>query len=348
MSSTLIKSVLFLFLPFILPQSIRLIKALFNWRQYCSLGRKLNWFEIFGFVTSIIWLVFLYASAFHTKPLYFALTNTQLDSPSYMIRNKFREFSQKLLSENPKTQLAMEKSQNGESMDDHLTKIWTEYRYIEDLSNHLRSNDNRKIYVLFGDTTSCLFCEKTSWLLGLFIAPEIALMYVGTFVAIGVLTSSQKKRRLRVPSMICITLFLLYELYIWSYSEEFVTEFYSMIDAGTNYTRPEQLQRIRSIFLVAIVSLVMLLDLDKPRNQLLENLLATYKSLEASAAKLYCSRLAKIVISNDTLLAKTFSDSPFTRDLDQHDASSPEAKIMRSDLSRKYNVESLINRALES
>jgi hypothetical protein len=352
--------VLIILLPFLLGKILVLVKALFHWRKhvvFCrekSTAEKLTLAVLAAFVTKLVYDI-------ANPPLsYFSMTKTSIDSPAYMVRNKFRQYVQDRESEDPNflEMLSYRKKTIQESTDSELQgKIYSPFKEIEEeyielerLSMALRNNENRRLYAMFGsDGFKCEVCGKNSYYRAAVIAPSILKEYLLVFFAIGVVSIFPHKKYWRyILSLICVLL-MAYEIFEWGFSESLTVELYAAPNDGNLLTRPEQMTSIRNIIFLIICLLAFVIDFSVFEDPVVGSLKLVVQSVEAAAAKLQLSRLARMATMGDDTLRKFCWDYyRKTEQQSQHLFNDPQYKKLQAELAQKYKMDELIQKSEET
>lgn len=343
MTSAVARIIFVVFLPLILGRIIALLKFILNWKRYCSFFRKLSRVDLASISAAVLWCLFLYVDGFHKPSLYFAKTGTSLDAPSYMIRNRFRDYTMHLKSSNPRFESLYTKyvKHPDSPIDNEIDPLLKQFLDLDELSNKLRSSEYRKNYIFYGQAADCEICERNHWFFNLYILPGIASTYIGTIIIIGILTLGDRKQRFRLPSILLVFMFLLYETYVWVLGDSFVIEAYAAVNAKTFLARPEQLSRLRSAWLIIVVILSIFFDLPRKVDPIMEGVLFALKSVELAFTKRLVARLVKIAIYTDSQLRSQAASKAESR-RGSFPAFDSEGKLMIVDLLKRYNAEMIL------
>lgn len=347
---------LILGLPYLLARIIGLFKALFSWKKYVVFYNPKSLLEKSSLAILVALIGRMLLSIASPEQHYFAMTRTDINSPAYMIRNKFREYVKTRGENDPifREMIKLRNSHVKESTDsDVLGKIYTSYTHLEKehaalekMSIELRNNESRRLVVLFGpDVLNCELCNDLYSRIGL-IAPTILKDYLLSLVVIGLVTTSPIKYRWRGYIVLILGIFLAYESYECFQSDSTKIEL-SLLLRDENYlTKPEQLALTRHIMLAIVLSLVFILDLPMSESPMLVKMKKICEAIEISSTKIQASRLSRMAAMQDDNLRKHSWE--YYRMVSKEanlNSSDPEYKKLQLDLGRKYNLDRLLKDA---
>lgn len=358
MYSLIVNALVIVFLPFILGKLVSVAKAIYNWRNHVVFYRKSSKGELLSLLLlTIVTLYFCYKCAWPEK-YYFMITKTPTDAPSYMVRNRFRDYVSRMEGSDVSFQqmMASRRAVVGESTDPAVlakvhskyTDLENEFINLEQMSHELRNNENRRLYLLYGITwSSCSFCDpKSSWHYSLYIAPAIAKDYLLALLAIGLASEYERKSKWRLVSLVVFILVASYDVYELAFSDSPIIQLYEPSGSENYLTRVEQLAIGRNLILLLMSALTLLIDFAVVQNPLLHRLKTTLKLLETSVAKLQTARLARTVVVWEDTLRKHYND--YQRKVEagkQQIFNDPTYKKIQSEMAHKYNMDKVLDEA---
>lgn len=354
---------LVLLIPLILGGVFTIFRVIYNWKSYVvlfrKLGSRLEAIALFLLLLASVRQILLVAMP---EESYFMITKTPIDSPAFMVRNKFREYVALRELNEPafREMLHARLSALGDSSNANaIAKIYSrhtnlekEFISLERLSHDLRSNELRKQYLQFGqEAIRCETCDpKNSWNYALLVAPGILANYFITLAVIFFASLSVRKYKWRFVSIIVCTIFIAYEAYELGFSDSIRITARESLSEQIYQTKLEQLAYGRNLVLAALLLLTFVFDLQATENgNLLTTTQKSYQALERSLAKLQTLRLAKSAIATDGALKKHFEThsktSPSLLSGSAALFNGPEYKKLQSALARKYNMDKMVDDA---
>lgn len=358
MYGLVVNALVIAFLPFILGKLVSVAKAMYNWKNHVVFYRKSSKGELLSLLLlAFVTLYFCYKCAWPEKS-YFMITKTPTDAPSYMVRNRFRDYVSRMESSDVsfRQMMVSRRAIVGESTDPAvLGKFYSNdfdleksFIELEQMSHELRNNENRRRYLLYGiKWNSCSVCDsKSPWHYCLYIAPTIAKDYLLALLAIGLASKYEQKSKWRLVSAVVLVLVASYDIYELAFSESPIIQLYEPSGSENYLTRVEQLAMGRNLILLLMSVLALLVDFSAVQNPLLQRLRVTLKSLETSVAKLQTARLARTVVVWDDTLRKHYNE--YQRKVEpgkQQIFNDPAYKKIQSEMAHKYNMEKVLDEA---
>lgn len=346
--------------PIFLSRLIVLFKALFSWKKYVSYynSRSLNEKIYLSVLLALALKLFL--SAGNPGAYYFARTKTDIESPAYMIRNRFRDFINEEETKNPLfgemyrlRRLHVQDSGDPEV----ISKLYTPFKRLEQdfmelelLSHELRSKDSRRNYVLYGpDALKCEVCDKSDIYRAGLVAPEILKDYVVSLIVVGLVTLSRLKYRWRKIVLFFFAVLLSYECYELLYSNSEFIELSISSSYEKLLTRPEQLSMVRHIAMSIILFLVFAIDLPTLEPPQVVSLKNINDNLEKCASKLQAARIARMAALDDDTLRKHYWEHHKKVGMEKLSIfNGAEYKKLQLELARKYNLEQILKESEDS
>lgn len=358
MYGAIVNALVIIFLPFVLGKLVSVVKAIYNWKNHVVFYRKSSKGETLSllFLTAVV--LYFCLKCVRPEQSYFAITRTPTDAPSFLVRNRFRDYISRMESSSTsfRQMVASRKAAVGESTDPAvLCKTYSahvdlerSFIELEAMSHDLRNNENRRLYLLYGIAwDSCPFCDpKSPWHYCLYIAPTIGRDYLLALLAIGIASAYEQKFRWRLVSLVVFLLVASYEVYELAFSDSHTIQLYEA-SASENYlTRMEQLAIGRNVVLLIMSALTLLVDFAVVQNPLLQRLKVALRRLETSVAKLQTARLARTAIVGDDVLRKHYNDHQRKAEAEkQHIFNDPGYKKIQSEMAHKHNMDRILDEA---
>lgn len=349
------KALVIIFLPLVLRQLARTLAVLRDWRKHVVFYRASTKLEKIFLGALLINAAFLLKSVVLPEKFYFAITKTPVDSPSYLIRNKFRSFVEESIKKDSRFEEMINRRKNiienssdvettHEVYSDHHS-IEKNYIELERLSMDLRSKDTRKKYALYGpDSLNCSVCNQESWSYLVLIAPQIIEDYLLSLLLIGLVCFFPHKQRWMNCSIFFVAIVVALEILEWIASDDHSTFLSSIIPNSEYLTKLEQLRLVRRFLLLLLNSIVLSVDLPAARDMLRENLKKIVNQTEYVAAKLQYSRIARIAIALDDKLRDFDLAHRKRRDCEIKEYfQTPELKSLRTEIAHRHNLQDVMN-----
>lgn len=349
--TSVVKFLLIVFLPLVLRQLTRTVTALRNWREHIVFYRTVTKFEKICLILSLMYSAVLLKSILIPQQYYFSITKTPVNSPSYLIRNRFRSFVEEKAQKDVKfhDMIKARKKIIGDSTDaEMIYKVYTEersleteYIKIEKLSMELRNKETRHRYCLYGpDSLDCAVCSPQGWSHFALIAPKILLEYILSLLFIVLVCMFPRKQRWKNYSICAAIITIALESLEWIASDDSSIFLSSLIPNNNYLTKPEQLSIVRKFLLLSLNIIMVVIDLPIVQNTVQDSLKQIIEQTEQVAAKLQYSRIARIAIALDDNLFEFDSKNRKKQDGEIKDYfQTPELKSLRTELAQKHNLQ---------
>lgn len=237
---------------------------------------------------------------------FFLTVNSRIDSPSYVIRNQFRNFIAEWSEADPKIKHIISLKLAGSDLYDFPEKaLLTKYENMEFLSEQLKIKDRKLFYSKFGETAflGCKYCSSDFDYL-FYLSFSVLFEYVLFLGLVGILTTEPLKSNWRPYGLLISFISIFFEIYSHLLQDHTGFEIYSIIFSEDFFTlRYEKITFIRQMLFISFLLVVLLFDNGKDFR--LQTILSKIqKSLETSVALLQSSRIQEAATSVDETLLK--------------------------------------------
>ena len=247
--------------------------------------------------------------------------NVTADMPSYILRNRFRDWFANIQSSSDPMELDTQEK---------LTALY----------ESLKSNERRKIYLTFGETAflSCKWCKEESDYF-IWILPSIIASYSFMLGVLGFATATRRKQywRLYGVSYLAISAFIEFIMFYSGSRDELLAD----IPAG-EFDVMDRYRRYGFISLLVVISFINIGEDWTPK----EILAGIHSSHEIILNRITGLRFARAAILGDTNLRREFFE--YYKEQEAHTElinSNEEYKEARDKVMTKFNIEKMMKDA---
>lgn len=245
---------------------------------------------------------------FYRRENFFAKINARIDSPSYVIRNHYRDYLEFWADNNAEIKEIINVKENElESTLLERKSIYKTFLNMQFLSEQLKIKEKKSIYSKFGEWAflKCDYC-KTDTDFIMFLAPSAIFEYSLFLILVGALSSYSSKSNWRLYGLVLAFLSFVFELYAFIFPLHSMTTFepYDFIFGDDMLTlRYEKITTIREIFFLSFLIISLIFDNGKDQ-KLISVLDHSRNLLETSLSFLQAARIQSAAISIDENLQK--------------------------------------------
>jgi len=305
----LLKLIVLLLIPTIFSWLFQVFRFVRNWKNHTRFHRESDKNEVLSILVSLAYFTFCIIRLLDYRKEYFYITRTPIASPSYLIRNNFRQYVDDLRTTNPKFDLMYTQrmalfEQDGSTDENELVTSFPdlEKQFIREqkLSFELRSIKFSRNYNYFGEEAaiSCTICdENDGWSFVLFILPSILSCYLMFSGVLWTYSSrSPLKSGWKLPFFVSNCIVFTIELG-WRILSDFPLIIpVSFSSSAAFITFHGRLKILRFMFLAAMTLILIVFDRPSVKSPRLEALERIQTELEISTYKLQISRYIRILM----------------------------------------------------
>lgn len=354
-----------------LPFAFRMIAStagvLMNWRKQVIFYRKVERTEKFVLALLCIWCAWNCIAFVRPACSYFYITKTNVNAPSYLIRNRLRDFfAQRIENDtefaemyHARAEKLKEYNNNPEYENQIFTrfeKLEQEFLDFENLSHSLRRNHIRDAFLLFGpESLNCKSCSTDPIYSSMHMAPNSAMWYVIAFAVVGMVTELTKKYNRRNTPSVILLLTMAFEAYTIAFSQSIAYEPFDFVYRGSAVafmTRPEKMAWFRALVSLICTIWLFVFDSEYKESATTISLKNSLQQMESGIARLQTARLARLsIMRNDALRRFCWDHYKRAEHERLHLFNDPEYKKLQAELAVKYKqheMEAAANRNVDA
>lgn len=344
----ILKFGLLFFLPTIISRAVKLYRSIviknfsiFSWKKQ-KLSHKLS------NIVAIIFIILKLKNLFISGPEnFFSLTNSRIDSPSYMIRNNFRDYVQSWSEYDPLVRKILEAPEaSSEDSQFSAFPVFKRYLNLKRLSEALKIKEKKNFYSKYGESAflNCDYCTADYDYL-MFLVPSILREYCLFLIVSGVLTISYFKSKWRNYSIILSIIVFAAETYafmVQNSSSSTVFEPYDILFGDDLFTlRFEKISFLRNASFVIFLLVILIFDFGRDHS-LEASIDQMRSSAETSLSFLQATRIHDAVLSIDENLRKFSIEMKKSPSALASIISSPGFRQKVAEIGHKLDVETLL------
>ena len=343
----LLKFGLLFFLPSIISRAFKLYRSLSQKNFSILSWKKQKLSHKFSNIVVIIFIVLKLKSLFLSgSENFFSLTHSRIDSPSYIIRNNFRDYIQRWSEADPLVRKIIESPETLLEDSQYSGKpSFKRFVDLKKLSEALKIKEKKIFYVKYGEAAflNCDYCTADYDYL-MFIFPSILIEYCMFLIIAGILSLSYFKSKWRNYSIILVILLFGAETYAFMVQPFSPTTFepYDVLFGDDLFTlRFEKLSFFRNASFLVFLIFSLIFDYGKD-NSLEAALDQLRSSTETSLSFLQATRIHDAVLSIDENLKKFSNEMKKTPSELATIISSPGFRQKVAESGHKLDVETLL------
>lgn len=303
----LLKFGLVFFLPTIIGRTLGLFRHFKRDNFSIAYWRRQRAVSKLGGLLVVLYITYKLLSMFvlGTENFY-ATVRVRSDSPSYMIRNQYRNYVSQWMEKDARVATIVEMKERSADMSDYPDKtLLRRFEGLEFMAEQLKTKEKKGFYSKFGEEAflRCEYCT-TERDYAMFLVPSVLFDYAIFLIMAGMLTAAKTKSKWRAHGLLVATLVLTFEMFSVFMQDNLSFELYDLVLGKDYYTlSAEKRVFIRNASFVCFLVIACLFDygLDLRLQKSVDDI---RKALDASLALLQSARLQKAAVATDETLQK--------------------------------------------